>query len=100
MNSRSPYARTWAHLVDHHGPKQAARIFTTVLKATLERGETEIATLLQRALAQGEPVQLAVRPLSAPAKTIAEDALPAVLRDVQVPSASAADFDALLRGAA
>lgn len=95
-----PYARAWSHLVDEHGPKQAARLFATVLKATLERGESEVATILERALAAGEPLQLALRPQPSPVNAIAPEALPAALRDVQVPSASAADFDALLRGAA
>jgi transposase len=94
------YARAWRHLVDAHGPKQAARAFAQVLKAVVIDGETAVARRLELALASGEPLQLAAQPPPTVASAIAPDALPAALRDVAVASASAADFDALLRGAA
>ena len=97
---REVYARAWTHLVDVHGPKQAARVFAQVLKAVVVHGETTIASRLELALAQGESMQLAVSPPPAQPPGISLDALPAALRDVAVASASAADFDALLRGAA
>jgi len=94
------YGRAWRQLVDEHGPKQAARAFAQVLKAVVADGETAVAARLEVALATGEPLQLAAQ---APPKLppgLTADELPASLRDVAVPSASAADFDALLRGAA
>ncbi len=94
------YARAWRHLVDAHGPKQAARAFAQVLKAVLIDGETAVARRLELALASGEALQLAANPPPPPAPTMQVEALPAALRDVAVPSARAADFDALLRGAA
>ena len=94
------YARAWKHLVEVHGPKQAARAFAQVLKAVVAQGETTVASHLELALAQGESLQLAVNPPPAQPPSISLDALPASLRDVAVASASAADFDALLRGAA
>ena len=62
-------------------------------------GETTVARRLDIALATGESLQLAVHPPPPPVEMTTE-ALPAALRDVHVSSASAADFDALLRGAA
>ena len=93
------FARAWRRLVDEHGPKQAARVFAQVLKAVVRDGETTVARRLDIALATGESLQLAVHPPPPPVEMTTE-ALPAALRDVHVSSASAADFDALLRGAA
>lgn len=92
------FARAWAHLVDAHGPKQAARVLAQVLKAVEIDGETAIATKLELALTTGEPLQLAVRQRETPS-TLTLDSLPAGLRDVTVATASAADFDTLLGGA-
>jgi transposase len=94
------YARAWRHLVEAHGPKQAARALAQVLKAVVTDGESAVARRLELALASGEPLQLAAQPPPPPASTMLPDSLPAALRDVTVASASAADFDALLRGAA
>ncbi len=91
------YVRAWQKLVDDIGPKQAARAFAQVLKATVEQGEVVVAATLELALGSGEPLQLALRPKVA-TKPLVE--LPQALRDIDVATASAADFDALLRGAA
>ena len=48
------FQRAWAHLVDLHGPKQAARVMAQVLKATVAEGEDVVATRLERALLWGE----------------------------------------------
>lgn len=93
------YVRAWKALLDTHGPKQGARILAQVLRAQLELGAEVVARRVDAALATGEPLQLAVRP-SMTAKTLPTDALPPSVRGVTVESASAADFDALLRGAA
>lgn len=92
------YARAWSHLVDAHGPKQAARVLAQVLKAVERDGETEIAARVERALVTGEPLQLAVRRYEQ-APDLELDSLPASLREVKVTTASAADFDALLGAA-
>ncbi len=86
------FQRAWAHLVDLHGPKQAARVMAQVLKAV-------VAVRLERALLSGEALQLAVRPPADAAPTLNDEALPASLRNVVVATARAADFDALLGGA-
>jgi transposase len=93
------YVRAWRHLVDEHGPKQAARVFAQVIRAVEGSDAASVAIRLEDALRTGEPVQLAVRPTTA-STTLSSEGLPASVRDVQVEAASAADFDALLRGAA
>ncbi len=94
------YARAWAHLVDVHGPRQGARVMAQVLKAVGAEGEDAIARRLEAALQAGEPLQLAVRPLAAAMPPLPQEALPVALREVAVATARAADFDALLGGAA
>lgn len=44
------FQRAWAHLVDLHGPKQAARVMAQVLKAAVAEGEDVVATRLEHAL--------------------------------------------------
>lgn len=89
------FARAWAHLVDSHGPKQAARVMAQVLKAVEADGETAVARKLELALATGEALQLAIR-VREPSLELSRDDIPALLRDVAVAAASAADFDTLL----
>jgi len=93
------YARAWRHLVDEHGPKQAARVFAQVVQAVERQGAAVVASRIELALAQGEPLQLALR-TTAPVASLAAEALPPSVRDVVVETAQAADFDALLRGVA
>lgn len=94
------YGRAWRQLVDEHGPKQAARAFAQILKAVVVGGEATVAARLEVALASGEPLQLAAQAPPPPAPSLTTEELPASLRDVAVAGASAADFDALLRGVA
>lgn len=93
------YVRAWRHLVDEHGPKQAARVFAQVVQAVERHGTEAVASRVEMALAKGEALQLALR-ATAPAASLAAEALPPSVRDVVVETAQAADFDALLRGAA
>lgn len=93
------FQRAWAHLVELHGPKQAARVMAQVLKAAVAEGEDVVATRLERALLSGEALQLAVQPPATAAPPLNDEALPTSLRNVDVATASAADFDALLGGA-
>jgi hypothetical protein len=53
---------------------------------------------IEHALQSGEPLLIALQPAPPPAPEVPPDALPDRLRDVQVASARAADFDALLGG--
>ena len=92
-----PFASAWRSLVDEQGPKQAARAFAQVLRGLELHGEKIAAQRVALALARGEPIHLA---LVQPARevTVAEESLPPSLQGVEVPSAAAADFDALLGG--
>jgi len=92
-----PFADAWRSLVDAHGPKQAARIFAKVLGHVETRGADTVATTLADALSRSEPLLLALAPPPAPCASVADDALPASLRAVDVAAGSAADYDALLR---
>lgn len=93
-----PFGAAWRQLVDAHGPKQGARIFAKVLGHVEERGASSVAARLAHALAHDEPVLLALAPHAPPPSGLAEEMLPAHLRGVDIESACAADFDALLAG--
>jgi hypothetical protein len=92
------YAATWRSLVDGHGPKQAARIFAKVLGFVEVRGIEAVAHTLQQALAHDTPPLLALAPAPTLDLGVAQEALPTCLRGIDVPSALAAEFDALFRG--
>jgi transposase len=94
----APFDRAWRSLVDAHGPKQAARIFAKVLGHVEARGLAAVAAVLVDALSRGEPLLLALAPPPAPANDVAPEALPRSLREVEVVSGLAADYDALLAG--
>jgi len=93
-----PFATAWRHLVDEHGPKQAARAFAQVLKGLERHGERIAAERIRAALDRGEPLHLAL--VQPPVEvSVSTDALPQALQGVEVATASAADFDTLLGGA-
>ena len=83
-------------LVDQHGPKQAARVFSQVLRAIEDRGERDVATELLAALQSGEPIQLAVRKRASASPEVSDENLPASLVGIEVTAGAAADYDALL----
>ena len=94
-----PFDALWRHLSDERGPKQAARTFAHVLRSVVELGQRVTAERVERALASGEPVLLALRP-SEPAPSMTIDVLPARLREIHVAVGRAADYDLLLGGGA
>ncbi|MBK8015102.1 MAG: IS21 family transposase [Deltaproteobacteria bacterium] len=91
-----PFDVTWRSLVDAHGPKQAARIFAKILAHVETRGVEAVATTLRAALSQNEPLLLALAPQTERCTIVGDTALPASLRDVEVASTRAAEFDRLL----
>jgi transposase len=93
-----PFDAAWRSLVDAHGPKQAARVFAKVLAHIETRGVNLVATALATALAKGEPLLLALAPPVVPSAVVAREALPASLRDVEIASGRAADYDTFLVG--
>jgi len=94
-----PFDAAWRRLVDEHGPKQGARAFARILDAVVTLGEREVARRLESALGTGESILLALAPVPTPTATVPADCIPASLRDLEVATASAADYDALLGGA-
>lgn len=94
----APYDELWRSLVDADGPKRAARVFAHVLRAVVEHGERVVTERVQRALDVGEPVLLSLGPPPPTPATIADDAVPASLRDIEVVAGRAADYDHLLGG--
>jgi len=94
----APFSRAWRALLDAHGPKQAPRILAKVLAHVETRGVTAVGQALDDALARDEPVLLALAPATAPAATVPVQELPQRLRDVEVVTGCAADYDTWLVG--
>ena len=94
------FAAAWRSLVDAHGPKQAARIFAKVLGHVETRGLDQVAATLDAALANSEPLLLALAPPPTPYSVVQADALPAALQAIEISAGCADDYDALLLGGA
>jgi transposase len=89
------FVAAWRALVDAHGPKQAARIFAKVLGHVETRGAKEVALVIDTALANSEPLLLALAPPALPIALVTSDALPQSLQSVVVLAGCAADYDVL-----
>jgi transposase len=88
----SPFPLVWDRLLDAYGPREAARRFAKVLGALDTRGVTTIVPLLLQALATDAPLSLeALTTVATPTM-----AVPMPLRDIEVGSGCAADYDAWL----
>jgi transposase len=92
-----PFGGLWRALVEEHGPRQAARIFAAVLDALVERGREAVLALVAEARERNEPLLLALR-ASTSTRTLDATHVPDVLRAIEVPASSSADFDALFNG--
>jgi len=90
-----PFPAMWDQLQGAHGPREAARHLAKVLGQLETHGAAIVVPALRLALTTGAPVLLALAP--APAR-VALDALPATLRDIDVASGCAADYDGWLLG--
>jgi len=88
-----PFPAAWAQLDAAHGPREGARLLAKILGELETRGATEVLPQLRAALATGAPLLLA-RPSAATASVD----VPAALRDVEIGSGHAADYDAWLTG--
>ena len=89
----APFPAIWDHLQGAHGPREAARLFAKILGELESRGAADVVPMLEAALAMGTPL-LVARP-AAPAAVAAVE-VPASLREVDVTSGCAADYDAWL----
>lgn len=89
----APFPAVWEHLHAAHGPRDAARLFATILGELETRGAAAVVPTLEAALATGTPLVVA-RHVTPAAATRVD--VPAALRDLEVPSVCAADYDAWL----
>ena len=88
----APFPAIWDQLHAAHGPRDAARLFAKVLGQLDTHGAAVVVPALTDALATGTPLLLALTP--APTRDgLARDAVPALLRDLDIPSGCAADYD-------
>jgi hypothetical protein len=89
----APFPAVWEHLHAAHGPRDAARLLAKILGELETRGAAEVVPLLETALTTGTPLVLARSAARAAAPRVE---VPAPLRDLDVPSGCAADYDAWL----
>jgi hypothetical protein len=87
-----PFPAVWAHFQTAHSDREAARLFANVLAQIEVEG---LAPVAATALTAGTPILLALTTTSAAAVLEAVDVPPA-LRDIDVPSGCAADYDGWL----
>ena len=91
----APFPAVWHQLHGAHGPREAARLFAKVLGQLDTHGAAVVVPALAAALATGTPLLLALTPV--PDRVgLAADAVPAWLRDLEIPSGCAADYDGWL----
>ena len=91
----APFPAIWDQLHAAHGPRDAARLFAKVLGQLDTQGADVVVPALRAALVAGTPLLLALTPAST-TRTLAPDAVPAHLRDLEIPSGCAADYDGWL----
>ncbi len=91
----APFPAIWDQLHGAHGPRDAARLFAKVLGQLDTHGAAVVVPALTLALATGTPLLLALTPARSPTR-VAPDAVPAPLRDIEVDSGCAADYDGWL----
>jgi hypothetical protein len=89
----APFPAVWDHLHAAHGPRDAARLFAKILGELETRGAADVVPTLEAALASGTPLIVARRAVPAAASVVD---IPAPLREVDVASGCAADYDAWL----
>jgi hypothetical protein len=92
----APFPAIWDQLHEAHGPRDAARLFAKVLGQLDTYGAAVVVPALTVALATGTPLLLALTPVRSALARVALDAVPASLRDIDVVSGCAADYDGWL----
>jgi transposase len=90
-----PFPAVWAHFQAAHPEREAARLFAKVLGQIEAQGLAQVTATVTGALTTGGPILLALtsRPATPPLEGIA---VPSALRDIDVPSGCAADYDGWL----
>lgn len=92
----APFPAVWDHFQTAHPPREAARLFAKVLGQLDTHGADIVVPAIDAALRAGTPLLLALTPGPAALARLTPDALPAALRDLDVPSGCAADYDGWL----
>jgi transposase len=92
----APFPAVWDHFHAAHPPREAARLFAKVLGQLDTHGFDRVVPALDVALRSGTPVLLALTPGPAAPARLAPDVVPVPLRDLDVPSGCAADYDGWL----
>jgi hypothetical protein len=93
-----PFPAIWDQLHGAHGPRDAARLFAKVLGQLETHGAAVVVPALGAALAAGTPLLLALTPARAALARVPLNAVPTALRDIDVASGCAADYDGWLLG--
>jgi transposase len=89
----APFPAVWDHFHAAHPPREAARLFAKVLGHLDTHGVDVVVPAVERALRTGTPVLLALTPSVSAAARLEAEVVPAVLRDLDVASGCAADYD-------
>jgi transposase len=92
----APFPAVWDHFHTAHAPREAARLFAKVLGHLDTQGFAVVVSALDAALRCGTPLLLALTPGPAAPVRLASDLIPVALRDLDVPSGCAADYDGWL----
>jgi hypothetical protein len=92
----APFPAVWEQFHAAHPTREAARLFAKVLGQLDTHGFDVVVPALERALQASTPVLLALTPGTATPPPLEADVVPAALRDVEVPSGRAADYDGWL----
>ena len=95
-NLGAPFPAVWDYFHVAHGPRDAARLFAKVLGQLDTHGFEVVVPAIEVALRTGTPLLLALTPGAAAPARLTPDVLPAALRDLDVASGCAADYDAWL----
>lgn len=93
-----PFERFWRRLLVHLAPLEAARRFAAVLALIGEYGEANVREALQAMLTQGRLDLLSVGEALRSRRRPPAVTVPAALAHIEIESARAADYDALLGG--
>jgi transposase len=92
----APFPAIWDQLHAAHGPREAARLLAKVLGHLDTHGPDIVVPALRAALVAGTPLLLALTPASIIPGCLAPEAVPAHLRDLEIASGCAADYDGWL----
>jgi transposase len=92
----APFPAIWDQLHAAHGPREAARLFAKILGLLATQGVDVVVPALRAALVAGTPLLLALTPAAATPGCLAPEAVPAHLRELEIPSGCAADYDGWL----